>query len=228
MAIGEVQLVKVVEGMDVDLGKVEIVDSAGINTADVNDANTSRGTGTHVLAVQHIDAAGAVLAANPVLGSGANVIGQVNASQVTSPWICNASLVTGSNVTGKLAANSGTDIGDVDLGSLISGEDQTNDVMKVEGQFTYANVTASGATVVKSAAGFLHSITFNTAASGVTTVVYDASGVGTIIGTVLPAPSAVAQGAPFTLLYDVKCLSGITCSQVSGAATGSNLTVSYR
>jgi len=178
MAIGEVQLVKVVEGMDVDLGKVEIVDSAGTNTADVNDASATRATTTHVLATQHIDEVGKV--------------------------------------------------GGVTLNTLLSGEDQTNDVIKTEGQFTYANVTASGATVVKSAAGFLHSITFNTAASGVTTVVYDASGVGTIIGTVLPAPSAVAQGAPFTLLYDVKCLSGITCSQVSGAATGSNLTVSYR
>jgi hypothetical protein len=185
MATGEVQLVKMVEGLDVDLGKVEIVDSAGTNTADVNDASATRATTTHVLAVQHIDAAGGVLSANPVLGAGAAVIGQVNASQVTSPWI-------------------------------------------TENQYSYANVTASGATVVKATAGFLHSITFNNAASGVTTVIYDASGVGTIIGTVLPGPSAVAQGQPFTLTYDVKCLSGITASQVSGVATGSNLTFSYR
>ncbi len=40
-------------------------------------ANTARSTGTHVLAVQNIDAAGNVLSATPILGAGTNVIGSV-------------------------------------------------------------------------------------------------------------------------------------------------------
>ena len=272
MAVGEIQLVKIVEGLDVDLGKVEIVDSAGTNTADVNDADTTRTTGTHVLAVQHVDETGAVLPAVPVLGAGTAVIGQVNASQVTSPWITNASvvnenfavnasqltspwitnasvvnapiavnasqttspwvtnasLVTASNVIGKLIDDAGT-INGMTLNTLIAGEDQTNDVLKTEGRFSYANVTASGATAVKTSAGFLHSITFNQPASGVTTVITDASAAGgTIVATIKPETSAVATSQPFTLIYDVVCSTGITASQVSGIATGSNLTISYR
>lgn len=117
----------------------------------------------------------------------------------------------------------------VNLATKLAGEDLTNDVMKIEPQYSYKNVTASGATVVKTSAGLLHSITFNQAASGTTTVMTDASAAGgTLIGTVKPGPSSAANGQPFTLIYDVLCLSGITASQVSATALGSDLTVAYR
>lgn len=49
---------------DYEIGAVELKDAASDSRADVNDADTARTTGTKVLAVQHIDAAGAVLPAN--------------------------------------------------------------------------------------------------------------------------------------------------------------------
>ena len=259
-----------VTASDIQIGAVELKDGASDARAVINAANTARTTATVVQAVQHVDAAGNVLSATPVLGAGSAVIGQVNASQVTSPWITNASvvnapftvnasqltspwvtnaslvniqqvnasqftspwitnasLVTASNVIGKLVDTAGT-INGVTLNTLISGEDQTNDVMKTEGQFSYTNVTASGATAVKTTAGLLHAITFNQPVSGVTTVITDASAAGgTLIGTVVN-PTGSVNLTPFTLIYDVKCLSGITCSQVSGVATGNNLTVTWR
>ena len=44
----------------------------------------------------------------------------------------------------------------VSLMTLIAGEDQTNDVMKVEGRFSYASDDAD--LVVKATAGFLHAV----------------------------------------------------------------------
>jgi hypothetical protein len=58
--------------------------------------------------------------------------------------------------------------------SLISGEDLTNDVLKVEQRFSYAYCTAD--TAVKSGSGFLHAITISptdAAATAGTIIVYD-------------------------------------------------------
>lgn len=162
----------------------------------------------------------------------------VNASQLTSPWVTNASivntpvttnasLVTASNVIGKLIDAAGT-INAFTLNTLIAGEDQTNDVLKTEEQYSYANVTASGATAVKTSAGLLHSIAFNKPVSGVTTVITDSSAAGgTLIGT-SQNPTGAINMVPYTLFYDVKCVNGITLSQVSPVATGNDLTVAYR
>jgi hypothetical protein len=119
-------------------------------------------------------------------------------------------------------------VGGATLNTLISGEDQTNNLLRVNQIFSYANVTTSGATTVLSAAGFLHALTFNEPVSGVTTVITDNTAAGgTIIGTV-KIPAGSVNGVPFTLVYDTSCATGLTLSQVSGVATGSNITVSYR
>jgi len=44
----------------------------------------------------------------------------------------------------------------VTLGTLLAGEDQTNNVLRVEGQFSYAQDDAD--LVVKASAGFLHAV----------------------------------------------------------------------
>lgn len=44
------------------------------------------------------------------------------------------------------------------LATTLAGEDVSNDVLKVEQRFTYVQVTAD--TAVKSAPGFLHTVTF--------------------------------------------------------------------
>jgi len=49
------------EAGDIEIGKVKGLDAAGTNVWDINTADTARTTNTMVLAVQHIDAAGAVL-----------------------------------------------------------------------------------------------------------------------------------------------------------------------
>ena len=102
--------------------------------------------------------------------------------------------------------------------------------LKIANAFSYKNVTVSGSTNVKGSAGFLHSVTVNQPASGVTLVITDNTAAGgTIIGTVKNAePLATATLIPLTLVYDVYCPTGINASQVSPIATGMNLTFSYK
>lgn len=102
---------------------------------------------------------------------------------------------------------------------LISGEDQTNDVLKVEPQMSYSHYTIGSGTV-KSAAGFLHAVSINTLATCPVTI-YDA--VGTAAATIA---SYAASATPQTFIYDVKCPTGITIASTTAAAC--DFTVSYR
>jgi hypothetical protein len=56
MATGEIQLVKIVEGMDVSIGTVELKDADSTTQANIKVANTARTTGTVVLATQLVTA----------------------------------------------------------------------------------------------------------------------------------------------------------------------------
>lgn len=113
----------------------------------------------------------------------------------------------------------------ITLGTLLAGEDLTNNVIKVEERFSYLNIAAGQATtVVKAAAGFLHTITLNSAATATnTTIIYDnASGAGTVIGR----PAATTATVPTTLTYDVSFTLGLTI--ITATANGSDMTISYR
>lgn len=113
----------------------------------------------------------------------------------------------------------------VTLGTLISGEDLTNNVLKVEQRFIYAHIAAGQATTtVKSSAGFLHSVTFNGAATAtnVTTIYDNTAGSGTVIAI----PAATTVTIPVTLVYDISFATGLTF--VTATANGSDMTVSYR
>lgn len=111
------------------------------------------------------------------------------------------------------------------LGTLIAGEDLTNNKLVVEQRNSYLNIAAGQATtVVKSGAGFLHSITFNSAATATnTTTVYDNTAAS---GTVIAIPAATTATVPTTLTYDVSFATGLTI--ITATANGSNMTVSYR
>jgi hypothetical protein len=104
-------------------------------------------------------------------------------------------------------------------------EDNIVGVYKVEQRFSYLNIVAGQATTtVKSGAGFLHSITLNSAATATNvTTVYDST---TGSGTVIAIPAATTATVPTTLTYDVSFATGLTI--VTATANGSNMTVSYR
>jgi hypothetical protein len=107
----------------------------------------------------------------------------------------------------------------------LAGEDVVNDVMKVEQRYAYSLVAANAA--VKSAPGFLHSLTFscNDAAPTAGTIdVYDntaASGTK-IFSWTLPATAF----APCSVIIDAVFATGLYVAFTTTADV--NVTVSYR
>lgn len=111
------------------------------------------------------------------------------------------------------------------LRTLISGEDQTNDVLKTEHQFSYAYCTAD--TAVKAAAGFLHSLTFaqtDAAPTAGTIIVYDNTAESGTIVYSETFDTTVFRG--YTVTLDVKMNTGIYVGFTTTADVG--CTVSYR
>lgn len=113
----------------------------------------------------------------------------------------------------------------VTLATALAGEDVTNDVTKVEQRFAYSLVTSD--TAVKSAPGFLHTLTFscNDAAPTAGTIdVYDntvASGTK-IFSWTLPATAF----APCSVIIDAAFATGLYVAFTTTADV--NVTVSYR
>ena len=107
----------------------------------------------------------------------------------------------------------------------LAGEDVVNDVMKVEQRYAYSLVAANAA--VKSAPGFLHSLTFscNDAAPTAGTIdVYDntvASGTK-IFSWTLPATAFT----PCSVIIDATFATGLYVAFTTTADV--NVTVSYR
>lgn len=97
--------------------------------------------------------------------------------------------------------------------------------VKTEQRFSYTHIAAGQATTtVKSGAGFLHSITFNGAATATNvTTVYDST---TGSGSVIAVPAATTATIPTTLKYDVSFATGLTI--LTATANGADMTVSYR
>lgn len=111
------------------------------------------------------------------------------------------------------------------LATTIAGEDITNDVLKVEQRFSFSNVTAD--TLVKSGAGFLHTITFaqsDAAPTAGSIIFYDNTAEsGTVILTV-NFTTAVFQ--PYTVIIDANFSNGLYAGFTTTADV--NVTVSYR
>jgi hypothetical protein len=104
----------------------------------------------------------------------------------------------------------------------LAGEDLTNNVMKVEHQYSYYHhVGTAGSTsgTIKSAAGFLHNVNFNIHTTGGTYTLYDSAGTsGTVIANI------TGTSMPNRNPDDVIFLNGLTI--VSGSVC--DLTISYR
>lgn len=126
----------------------------------------------------------------------------------------------------------------ITLGTLIAGEDLTNNRTVVEQRFSYDAVTATGTTTVKSGAGFIHLFTINnpvqlaSATTASTIVVYDNTAAsGTKIGTIaLPLSANLTTALPITVRWDASFATGLTFSITLGTS-GSwtpDITVTYR
>lgn len=89
--------------------------------------------------------------------------------------------------------------------------------------YNYVNITAAAptTTVVKSGAGFLHSITFNKpVATGVVKIDDAITDTTPVIGTI----TTPANPQPYTVLYDVEFFTGLTLVTSTAAQ---DITVSY-
>ena len=108
------------------------------------------------------------------------------------------------------------------LATAISGEDLTNDVLKVESRYTYQALTSLVTLNVKSGSGFLHSVSIG-GYSGPTIEIYDSlTATGTLIGRL------VNSVTPQTFIYDVTFATGLTINPQPGTGILPNITVSYR
>lgn len=104
------------------------------------------------------------------------------------------------------------------LVTLLSGEDQTVNCLKVEQRYSYAYINSAATTVVKGSAGFLHRITVTGGTAG-TIIVYDnPSTSGTIIASF---DSTNMQSS-----YELNVIATLGITIITGAAT--KITVSYR
>jgi hypothetical protein len=110
-----------------------------------------------------------------------------------------------------------------DMKTLISGEDQTNDVMKVEGQFSYTSFISVSTVAIKAAAGFVH--LFNIGApSCPTTIFYDSV---TCTGTKVHTLSAGYPMGSHPL--DIKFTTGISIDTFSsGGGVVPQILVAWR
>jgi len=113
----------------------------------------------------------------------------------------------------------------VSLSSTIAGEDITNDVMKVEHQYSYDHVTAD--TAVKSGAGFLHTLTFactDAAPTAGTIIIYDNTAESGNIIYSETFDTTVFRG--YTVTIDAEFSTGLYVGFTTTADVG--VTVSYR
>ena len=111
------------------------------------------------------------------------------------------------------------------LATLIAGEDLTNDVLKVEERFSYSYCTED--TLVKTGAGFLHSVTFSPTDAEATAgsiILYDKTTEAAPIIFTFYVPVAVML--PVTVILDVSFSTGLYVGFTTTADVCA--TISYR
>jgi hypothetical protein len=100
----------------------------------------------------------------------------------------------------------------------------TNTGVNIPNSQNYTDIATGTTTVVKSGAGFLHTITVNTYVASATIKIYDnTAGSGTTIANIA-LPSTITGDAPTTLTYDVGFSTGLTI--VTSGAT--DVTATWR
>lgn len=175
-----------------------------------------------------LDSSGRIILGSIVPGTGASNLGKAEDAVHTSGDVGVMALGVRKDTAVALAADGdympsiydGSGNMWVSLGTKIAGEDQTNDVLKAEQQFTYTNITTQTTTTIKSGAGYLDSFVINTpVASAVWTIYDNTAGSGTKIGTVT-LPGTLLSSGPITVFYHAKFVTGLTVV-TSGATADS-------
>lgn len=175
-----------------------------------------------------VDSSGRIILGSIVPGTGATNLGKAEDAVHTSGDVGIMALGVRKDTAVALAADGdympsiydGSGNMWVSLGTKIAGEDQTNDVLKAEQQFTYTNITTQTTTTIKSGAGYLNGFVINTpVASAVWTIYDNTAGSGTKIGTVT-LPGTLLSSGPITVFYHAKFVTGLTVV-TSGATADS-------
>lgn len=102
--------------------------------------------------------------------------------------------------------------------------DDTIGVIKVEHRYAFSYIPANATTVVKTGAGFLHTMTIGTIVATATITVYDNTSAVAPIIALITLPAAGAGDMPQTLTFDIAFTTGLTV--VTSGTTP--LTLSYR
>jgi len=181
------------------------------------DLNTGvRSTGTQRVTIatdDNVPVSGTVAAGGADSGNPVKTGGKYNATPPT--------LTDGNRGDTQLDVNANLK---TSMGTLIAGEDLTNNVLKVEQRFSYTNVATTATTVIKASAGFLHAIVINTPlATGSLTIYDNTAGSGTKIATIT-LPAALVSGA-ITLTYNCAFGTGLT---IVGATANIDYTAIWR
>ena len=108
------------------------------------------------------------------------------------------------------------------VGAVSAGNAGTGTMAVEEAGRLYANITSATTTVVKSAKGFLHGISVNTAVANATITVYDNTSAAAPKIQTITLPATI--GNPFVMVLDIAFQTGLTI--VTSAAT--DITAIYR
>jgi len=181
-------------------------------TANANEVVVKSGTVTAVTSITN-----AVAVTNAGITT---IAGAVTGTEMQVDVV--AALPAGTNAIGKLAANSGVDIGDVDVTSIAAGSNLIGDV-GIQGRTTGGLSMFKSIDIdeteeeVKGSAGTLYGFyAYNNAASGTARFVkfYNNTAAGTTVGTTVP-----------NLTFELDGKQGMCISFPQGIAFGTGITV---
>lgn len=165
---------------------------------------------------------------------------QMDNGRVWTSATIDAALPAGTNAIGKLSANSGVDIGDVDVTSISAGSTLIGDVgisgaRTSGGTTSYKNIDVDAKDEVKATAGQVYWIhAMNTTAAPVFLKFYDSAAGDVTVGTTVPdhtflvPANADSDGAGFTLAIPngIEFGTGITIAGTGLVADNDNTALS--
>jgi hypothetical protein len=171
-------------------GSADVVCSIQVGLSDASESVTISGSG----------GGGGAASGSPAVGNPVQVGGVFNS---TAPTLADGDV-------GALQLNSKGDLS-VTLGTYLSGEDASKDVIKVEQRYTPFAISTATTTTILAAPGFLHEMLVIGGTLGNVTVYNNTAASGTVL---LPTVTPVANGV---LLKDILFTTGLTI--VTAAAT---------
>ena len=142
-------------------------------------------------------------------------------SAVLLAGTANIGYVSATIDNGSISAKQG-DASNLRVSSFFVSLDTTNNVEKVESQFTFYYMSAVGIQTIKSSNGLLHSIVVNTRGTTSTLKVYD----NTSAASGLQIANIDTTFSLGTFDYDVKFPNGLTIS--AAGASQADMTICYR